>query len=920
MREAAKTIQAKIIEVTETWGGSEVSVDVLANDTVLPVYDSSDYSDLGGQVQINGRVYSYLTKDDDTSTITLSEPLVENVEVDTEIYLYPVALEKRAMCQVDDYEDPEPARIKHGLKGAMEAIIRGETEYETAILKFEKGEWVVDDIIGATYEVKGEYVDITPDDLPEGVGSDGSPPVLPLDFTLRARGSLKSIYFSWPAVPNADPVTYRLHVRRNGTPILDGSYEVAGGVGVTAASVRILRDGTTIDNEPGSTDTFTGIVTVEDQDTDPSAPPLASEPATAAPTQINSPDLAMGSLTTELLTFGTALGESLELIGLDAQWIKTGKLNADRVSVGSQPVSVLLNTNMEDPHVNEVTGEVHWNEFAGWMLTHPLNGGGTLAENRTNQISGSRSMHLTFASDIRGQMVSTRTPFPVTNGQVWEITAKVKSNRIVDKSILGESLVTIEFQSSDGTADPITPPGVEGSDTPGVEWQTVQSIDYLPANTITTLSGTVVVPNGHIIARVSVNVLPSLDASGWQIDIDEVGAVLSPEGLNIVDSSGQVVAGITDEGNAQFNDVTAAGNIYVDEGSLLISGLSVVDRLNALSRGMTPPNGVYGSRSPAVSGIITDYGLIEVQWEPPEDWATRQYQITYWAGFNISSGSNVPVVLSVRRTTDGSAPTITSSTYTFIRDTVIESGTSGGINMSSTRILEVTSGNLHRFLLTCRAPGSTIPINTFGSAGIIIQDAGPLAANAARSNTGGGTLSSGGNDGGGTTNPEPQKYVKTYEATTTKWWTGGGTYKGSGPNQYFGNTSSTAEGNRKSVMWFDWNKIRSNIGSGTILKVELYLYLFDGGRDNKVAIGRNTSTTPGSNTYPGGNRQIQTISGWDEGSGKWVTLENDLLTNWKGALTGYIIGPESNNSDSYSAAYRGMGSSLRPKVRITYSK
>jgi microcystin-dependent protein len=174
-------------------------------------------------------------------------------------------------------------------------------------------------LIGAD-EIDPDFVDnLPPPDLTDGAPPTEAPVVTPI-------GGIGSMFFRWNEITNADPVTYRLHVAADRTPLTDGSDEVASGVGLTMASVRELKDGTAIVGD-GSV-VYHAIVTVEDADTDPADPPVASSEVTGTPAQVTGADIAVNAITSDLLIANDAVvgalnGESITGVTITGPNIRT---------------------------------------------------------------------------------------------------------------------------------------------------------------------------------------------------------------------------------------------------------------------------------------------------------------------------------------------------------------------------------------------------------------------------------------------------------------------------------------------------------------------------------------------------------------------------------------------------------------------
>lgn len=146
--------QGKIVEVSIEHIGNETIQSHAMGETVLYLNDTADFDENGGEVSIEGVVYAYKSRDDDTSTLTLSDgvSLTAAVPDETRVLLYPLAAEKWATVIVEDGEDPIVARVPASLETYVLDIIREQNEQESAIVALEGDEWVIQDIIGISKE------------------------------------------------------------------------------------------------------------------------------------------------------------------------------------------------------------------------------------------------------------------------------------------------------------------------------------------------------------------------------------------------------------------------------------------------------------------------------------------------------------------------------------------------------------------------------------------------------------------------------------------------------------------------------------------------------------------------------------------------------------------------------------------------
>ncbi|HUR54932.1 MAG TPA: hypothetical protein VMZ71_12440 [Gemmataceae bacterium] len=398
--------------------------------------------------------------------------------------------------------------------------------------------------------------------------------------------------------------------------------------------------------------------------------------------------------------------------------------------------------------------------------------------------------------------------------------------------------------------------------------------------------------------------------------------------------AGQVVTnpadllGITPGGDATLRDLSYTGTFQAAADTFLIDGEALAAWRNRQPRGVV----AYGSRLPAVTGVSAEYGVLEVAIPAIPDASGRLYRVSTRVAATPQGTLTSPRLgVRVRQSTAAAgttpaAPTAASTQISQFQHPMI--ARSVAHDFYASELIDLASATEYRLLLTFFSGGGATSFDTNGTWEMIVEDIGPVTGDSGVKNTGGGVLVTGGSDTGAVGVPtQTEQPPKTYNATVTKWWTGGGAFGGDGDSQYFGNSSSTTEGNRKSAIWFNKAAIAADLAGATVTKVELYLYLHKGGNNNSVAIGSHTDTSSGSNDYgdvTGANRQRQpTSGGWDQGSGRWVNITFDLQ-DWTvdaaGKVAGFVIGPATDNGDDHSAGYRGATHSLHPKLRITYKK
>lgn len=294
-----------IAVVTDTPLGGELAVDALIGSTTLTLVDAEDLNEEGGQLSIGGEVIAYVAADLDSNVVTLATPTTIAHVTEDELTVLPASVEREAQVVLDTDGESVTARVPHALWDRIGEGIRDSDTAERVTLALDDGAWSLQDVLGQEPVIDGAYIDETT--LPPPVippPTDLNPPTQAA--TLVFIGGIGSIFFRWDEIDNPDPVTYRLHVNAGSAPALDGSMQVASGVGLTSAAVRKLRDGTGIVGD-GSV-TYYGIVTVEDDD----GPGPSSNVASGVPAQVTTPDIFVGAITADMLVANDALFDALQ--------------------------------------------------------------------------------------------------------------------------------------------------------------------------------------------------------------------------------------------------------------------------------------------------------------------------------------------------------------------------------------------------------------------------------------------------------------------------------------------------------------------------------------------------------------------------------------------------------------------------------
>lgn len=239
--------QARVLDVTEIQAGSELTSDTASGSFTLLLYDTSDFNDEGGQVQIDGTTYGYTTKNDDLSTITLSTPTGVAYTADEEVYLYPLTIEKEAMVQIDQ-EDAVMARVPFSLFDAMSTIVRSDIESESVMVYNDGGDWVIHDVLGSRMVRDAAYLDQASLDAVVKVGPTAAPLTSP---TPVLTGNIHSILGKFDTILNA--TRYNLYINTSDPAPADEAHYVG----------TVIANQFQIDTLPASlgiTDATTGVV------------------------------------------------------------------------------------------------------------------------------------------------------------------------------------------------------------------------------------------------------------------------------------------------------------------------------------------------------------------------------------------------------------------------------------------------------------------------------------------------------------------------------------------------------------------------------------------------------------------------------------------------------------------------------------
>jgi hypothetical protein len=285
--------------------GTELTADALVGDLVLDVEWAELFTDDGGVLELNGVWIDYLTSDEDADTITLAAPLAQAAATGDPVYvvdggqvlhdyllevdlgegdtaLVPIPYEQRDLWPIGDYTDPVRVELTDDLVN-LEAVPQ------------------------RTPLRDGSFLDPDTIPLPEPPPtSDGLAPTS--SPTPTVRGAIGGLAVTIPAAGNPDPTTVDLYVSAT-SPVSTSGTPTATVSGEGPALVFVRAVG----GSPVVTGTTYYAVTIA-RDEDGSGP--VSAQGSAAPVQINSPDIAANAITADMLVVNDALIDALQVVDL----------------------------------------------------------------------------------------------------------------------------------------------------------------------------------------------------------------------------------------------------------------------------------------------------------------------------------------------------------------------------------------------------------------------------------------------------------------------------------------------------------------------------------------------------------------------------------------------------------------------------
>lgn len=167
--DAVETASGRVVNVTGIPLGSNLTADLAAGATVLPLKDAEPFDEItGGTVQIGDTTYTYaaLGVDNDADTVTLDSGLVaaaaEGDRVDAwDPVNSEIQTEYRALVAVPgmlDNDEPLDATLSQSLALLLPEGSREPGEGESVTLELRDTEWVIVDVVGKTPAIQPDFV------------------------------------------------------------------------------------------------------------------------------------------------------------------------------------------------------------------------------------------------------------------------------------------------------------------------------------------------------------------------------------------------------------------------------------------------------------------------------------------------------------------------------------------------------------------------------------------------------------------------------------------------------------------------------------------------------------------------------------------------------------------------------------------
>ncbi len=399
--------------------------------------------------------------------------------------------------------------------------------------------------------------------------------------------------------------------------------------------------------------------------------------------------------------------------------------------------------------------------------------------------------------------------------------------------------------------------------------------------------------------------------TGWAINADGTAEFNSLQinggQILIQDANGDAVASIDAEGTGSFRDLTVVG-------SPTIMGLDFeTEWIDPLPRGLKA-YGYSDTYNVPGGGFTAEVGLLEVAAQLDD----RNY--TLYGQFNAGAGgggsNSIGLNIRAEYSAGGTAgkPSLASPMLFQVNR---EAAMIGVFQKFEIQIDADLPAGSWRFLLTCqRSTGTgTMQTNTTAVTPLFfsIKDNGPAGQNL-------GII----NDGSGGAAAPVQQYVSSYPAIWSRSYNGSGNANtfGGATRAYQGNIGD-GNGNRRSMIGFDYTTIQADLAGATIdgAYVTLYFPHWYYNAGGTAIIGtHNSNSNPGPATFSGTTNLVQS-AGWPKPGLRQVSLGTAIGQAFRdNTAKGLVLGPgQGGDPLTYYGYAAGFGATNPPVLTIVYT-
>lgn len=167
-------MQGIVLMVNEAPTGDELDAAALTGAATITLVNPLDFVLTGGQVTIDGTVYIYTGIDPVTYVMSLSTPLVADIDAGVRVNVYPDVIEKWATVELQADDDAVLALVPHALWDRLDDGVRDPADQESVEVGQRNGDWVIQDVLATVPNVSAAYVDPTTAPWPVSTDVDDS--------------------------------------------------------------------------------------------------------------------------------------------------------------------------------------------------------------------------------------------------------------------------------------------------------------------------------------------------------------------------------------------------------------------------------------------------------------------------------------------------------------------------------------------------------------------------------------------------------------------------------------------------------------------------------------------------------------------------------------------------------------------------